>query len=76
MLQSVVVSFFVPQSPTEVNFANQSFTLQANSIKLTIEVFAWPFGAIKNTLQIVATVDSTASKVCLFLFSFFLPVFV
>ncbi len=53
-----VVTFFVGQRATNWVFANQSFTLPPNSIKLTIEIFDWPFLSIANTLQITLALNS------------------
>jgi hypothetical protein len=45
------------ESAMPITFANQSFTLQPNSIKLIVEIFNWPFVTYKNTLQVLLGVS-------------------
>lgn len=56
-LKAVLISFLSVQSTTNFTFANQTFTLQPQSIKLTIEVFNWPFQNVKNKVEISMRVD-------------------
>lgn len=53
----MVISFLQIQNLTEFEFANQSFTLQPNSVKVTVEIFSWPFQTIKNQLQLAISIN-------------------
>jgi hypothetical protein len=45
----------------ELTFANQTFTLNPDSLKYTIEVFDWPFLSITNLLEIWASVSASST---------------
>lgn len=47
--------FTMSDSPRDAEFANETYILQANTVKSTITIVEWPFKSMKNRLLIYAT---------------------
>eukprot|EP00026_Physarum_polycephalum_P002460 Phypoly_transcript_02467.p1 GENE.Phypoly_transcript_02467~~Phypoly_transcript_02467.p1 ORF type:complete len:887 (+),score=102.50 Phypoly_transcript_02467:228-2663(+) len=60
----MIITFTSIHTSTPTTFANQSFVLQPNSIKLTMEVYSWPFQVLRNQMQIIFGIDSSIPEAC------------
>jgi hypothetical protein len=57
-LVSIVLTFTTATNDEEITFANQTFTLQKNTLEYRIEVYNWPFISISNSLEIWASIEA------------------
>jgi hypothetical protein len=57
--ESIVLEFTKAISGAEeITFANQTFTLQPNALKYTVEVYNWPFTSSSNSLEIWSSISA------------------
>ncbi len=55
---AILITFFHSPNYTMWNFANQTFPLHPDEIKLTIEIFGWPFTSVVNKLELAISVET------------------
>jgi len=58
----VLVSLSLVNTTTSIPFANQTVTLNPNTLKLTISVSNWTFSSIQNNLQLILNVSPQSSS--------------
>jgi len=58
----VVLRFLTTTTSLSVTFANTTRIIQPNSIKVTIEIFNWPFNSLRNHLSVAIALSPDKSK--------------